>query len=40
VKYPWLVSNRRLKEDVGFRFRFTSEQTLDAYRLSRHMASA
>ena len=32
VRYPWLLSNRRLKDEVGFSFRYTAEQTFDAYR--------
>jgi UDP-glucose 4-epimerase len=35
IRYPWCVSNRRLKEEVGFRFRFTAEETLEAYRAAR-----
>lgn len=30
VVHPWLASSRRLKEEVGFRFRYTAEQVLDA----------
>jgi UDP-glucose 4-epimerase len=37
IAYPWLVSNRRLKEELGFRFRHTSEGTLDAF-LAAHRA--
>lgn len=28
---PWLISNRRLKEEVGFQFRYSSEETLEAF---------
>ena len=35
VVYPWLVSNRRLKEELGFRFRHTMEETLEAFLTSR-----
>lgn len=31
VAYPWLVSNRRLKEELGFRFRHSTSETLDAF---------
>ncbi len=29
--YPWLVSNRRLKEELGFEPRYGSRQTLESY---------
>jgi UDP-glucose 4-epimerase len=35
VSYPWLVSNRRIEEQVGFRFRYTTEETLAAFLASR-----
>lgn len=35
VACPWLVSNRRLKDELGFRFRYDCPQTLDAYLASR-----
>ncbi len=31
ISYPWLLSNRRLKEELGFRFRYDCAATLDAY---------
>lgn len=31
ITYPWLVSNQRVQKEVGFRFRYTTEQVLDAY---------
>ncbi len=33
--YPWLVSNRRLKEELGFSFRYGSRETLESYLASR-----
>lgn len=35
VAYPWLVSSRRLKEDLGFRFRHTTEDVLNDYLRAR-----
>ncbi len=35
VTHPWTVSNRRLKEEVGFRFRLDGRGTLDAYASGR-----
>ena len=35
IFYPWLVSNRRLKEEVGFRFRYTAEETVEAFLASQ-----
>ncbi len=35
LAYPWPLSNRRIKEELGFRFRYTAEQTLDAYLAAR-----
>lgn len=35
VALPWLVSNRRLKEEVGFRFRHDCAGTLEAYLAAR-----
>ena len=35
IAYPYLVSNRRLKEEVGFRFRHTCDETMDAYVAAR-----
>jgi len=35
VAYPWLLSNARLKSEVGFRFRYTTAQTLEAFLASR-----
>lgn len=32
---PWVISNRRLREEVGFRFRFTTEQVLEQYIAAR-----
>jgi UDP-glucose 4-epimerase len=31
IACPWLVSNRRVREEVGYRFRYTTRGTLDAY---------
>ncbi len=31
IIYPWLVSNRRLKEEVGFTFSHTAEDTLASF---------
>jgi UDP-glucose 4-epimerase len=39
IKYPWSVSNRRLKEEVGFRFRYTAEETFESYRAARPRAA-
>lgn len=39
VKYPWCVSNRRLKQEVDFRFRFTAAGTLEAYQAARRAAA-
>ncbi len=33
--YPWLVSNRRMKEELGFEFRYGSRETLESYLASR-----
>ena len=35
LAYPWLLSNRRIKEELGFRFRYTAQQTLETYLASR-----
>lgn len=35
VVHPWLLSNRRLKEEVGFQPRYSTEQTLEAFLASR-----
>jgi len=35
VALPWTVSNRRLKEEVGFRFRLDGRATLEAYASAR-----
>ncbi|MBI3932318.1 MAG: NAD-dependent epimerase/dehydratase family protein [Acidobacteria bacterium] len=40
VRYPWLVSNRRLREEVGFRFRFTADQVLGEYMAARPSRAA
>ncbi len=29
--YPWLASNRRLKEELGFELRYSSRETLESY---------
>ncbi|GIW73146.1 MAG: NAD-dependent epimerase [Planctomycetota bacterium] len=31
VAYPWLLSNRRLKEELGFQFRYTTREVLKSY---------
>jgi len=31
IAYPWLLSNRRVKEEVGYTFRYTASETLNAY---------
>ena len=31
VAYPWLISNRRLKTEVGFQPKYTTQETLDAF---------
>ncbi len=36
--YPWLVSNRRLKEELGFSFEYGSRETLESYLASRSYA--
>ena len=33
--YPWLVSNMRVKEELGYRFRYDTRQTLQAFLESR-----
>ena len=33
--YPWLVSNRRLKDELGFTFRYSSRETLESYLATR-----
>jgi len=38
VAFPWMVSSRRLKEEVGFRFRHDCEATLAAYLAARDRA--
>lgn len=35
IAYPWLLSNRRVKEEVGYSFRYTAAETLTAYLDSR-----
>ncbi len=37
VGYPWLISNRRLKEELGFRFRHGSRETLESYLAARRI---
>ncbi len=37
--YPWLVSNRRLKEELGFTFRYGSRETLESYLATRSSVS-
>jgi UDP-glucose 4-epimerase len=32
VAHPWLVSNRRLKEELGFHFRYTPEEVLQQFK--------
>lgn len=29
VRYPWVVRARRLEQEIGYRFRYTSEQTMN-----------
>ncbi len=31
ASYPWLASNRRLREELGFSFRYGSRETLESY---------
>lgn len=31
VTHPWVISNRRIKDELGFRFRYTTQETLDAF---------
>ena len=33
--YPWLASNRRLREELGFTFRYRSRETMESYMASR-----
>ena len=40
LAYPWLLSNRRIKEELGFRFRYTAEETLEAYLAARASSSS
>lgn len=40
VAYPWLVSSRRLVEEVGFRFRHDCQATLASYLAARVQAPA
>ena len=35
VAHPWLISNRRMKEELGFTFRYDSRQTLEAFLAAR-----
>lgn len=35
VAHPWLVSNRRLKDELGFEFRYGSRETLESYLAAR-----
>ncbi len=35
VRYPWLVSNRRIREELGFRFRYDTSATLAAFLAAR-----
>lgn len=31
IRYPWLVENSKLKKEIGFNYRYTTEQALDAF---------
>ncbi len=35
LAYPWLISSRRLKEELGFRFRYTTRETLESFKAAR-----
>lgn len=39
ITYSWRVSNRRLKEELGFRFGYSAEETLDAFVAARRKQS-
>ena len=39
VAYPWLVSNRRLKEELGFVFRYSSRETLKSFLVTRRTSN-
>ena len=40
ITYPWLVSNRRLKEELGFQFRFSPRETLEQFLAAKRGAMA
>jgi len=40
VAYPWLVSNRKLKEVVGYKPRYTTEEVLESFLLARRARPA
>jgi UDP-glucose 4-epimerase len=35
IAHPWLVSNRRLRDELGFTFKYTAADTLDAFLAAR-----
>lgn len=35
LAYPWLVSNRRIREELGFEFRYGSQETLESFLAAR-----
>jgi UDP-glucose 4-epimerase len=35
IAHPWLVSNRRIKEELGFRFEHTTAETIDTFVAAR-----
>lgn len=39
IAYPWLVSTRRILQEVGFRFRYSAQETVEAYIGSRRRAA-
>ena len=39
LAYPWLVSNRRIREELGFEFRYGSQETLESFLAARRDAA-
>ncbi len=38
LAYPWLVDNRKIKQELGFEFRYRSQETLESFLAARRPA--
>ncbi len=38
LAYPWLVDNRKIKEELGLEFRYGSRETLESFLAARRSA--